>query len=128
MQATGTGNISLTGSANNNSIPINLAAGVIDAALGGNVTLTGDEIQLLGTTQVNGKGTITLQPLTPSLGILIGGTQNNPDVPPLNLIQAELDTLKGFSQMVIGRTDGTGAIALDPAGVTFNNPVTIQDS
>ncbi|MEG4116416.1 filamentous hemagglutinin N-terminal domain-containing protein, partial [Microcoleus sp. N9_B4] len=128
VQATGTGNISLTGSANNNSIPINLAAGVIDAALGGNVTLTGDEIQLLGTTQVNGKGTITLQPLTPSLGVLIGGTQNNPDVPPLNLIQAELDTLKGFSQMVIGRTDGTGAIALDPAGVTFNNPVTIQDS
>ncbi|MEG3992798.1 CHAT domain-containing protein [Microcoleus sp. SVA1B1] len=128
VQATGTGNISLTGSANNNSIPINLAAGVIDAALGGNVTLTGDEIQLLGTTQVNGKGTITLQPLTPSLGVQIGGTQNNPDVPPLNLIQAELDTLKGFSQMVIGRTDGTGAIALDPAGVTFNNPVTIQDS
>ncbi|MEG4962277.1 two-partner secretion domain-containing protein, partial [Microcoleus sp. K4-C2] len=126
VQATGTGNISLTGSANNNSIPINLAGGVIDAALGGTVTLTGDEIQLLGTTQVNGKGTITLQPLTPSLGVLIGGTQNNPDVPPLNLIQAELDTLKGFSQMAIGRTDGTGAIAIDPAGVTFNYPVTIQ--
>src|SRR6476661_6373860 len=124
VQATGTGNISLTGSANNNSIPINISGGVIDAALGGNVTLTGDEIQLLGTTQVNGTGTITLQPLTASLGILIGGTQNTPDVPPLNLIQTELDTLKGFSQMVIG--DGTGAIAIDPAGVTFNFPVTMQ--
>ncbi|MEG4829285.1 filamentous hemagglutinin N-terminal domain-containing protein, partial [Microcoleus sp. F8-D3] len=124
VQATGTGNISLTGKANNNSIPINLTDGVIDAALGGNVTLAGDEIQLLGTTQVNGTGTITLQPVTPSLGILIGGTQNTPDVPPLNLIQTELNTLKGFSQMVIG--DGTGNIAIDPAGVTFNFPVTMQ--
>ncbi|WP_422614749.1 beta strand repeat-containing protein, partial [Microcoleus asticus] len=124
VQATGTGNISLTGKANNNSIPINLTIGVIDAALGGNVTLTGDEIQLLGPTQVNGTGTITLQPLTPSLGIMIGGTQNTPDVPPLNLIQTELDTLKGFSKMVIG--DGTGAIAIDPAGVTFNFPITMQ--
>jgi hypothetical protein len=119
VQATGTGNISLTGSANNNSIPINLISGVIDAT-GGNVTLTGDEIQLSGTTQVNGKGTITLEPLTPSLGILIGGTQNTPDAP-LNLIQTEVDTLKGFAQMVIGRTNGTGAIAVDPAGVQFNS-------
>ena len=72
VQATGTGNISLTGKANNNSIPINLIGGVIDAALGGNVTLTGDEIQLSAPTQVKGTGTtstITLQPLTPSLGI-----------------------------------------------------------
>jgi hypothetical protein len=119
VQATGTGNIRLEASANNNSIPINLTGGVIDAT-GGNVTLTGDEIQLSGTTQVNGKGTITLEPLRPSLPILIGGTQNTPDAP-LNLIQTEVDTLKGFAQMVIGRTNGTGAIAVDPAGIQFNS-------
>ncbi|MEG4632728.1 filamentous hemagglutinin N-terminal domain-containing protein, partial [Microcoleus sp. AR_TQ3_B6] len=120
VQATGTGNISLTGIANNNTLPINLISGVI-AATGGNVTLTGDEIQLSGTTQVNGKGTITLQPRTTSLDILIGGTQNTPDVPPLNLIQTEVDRFKGFAQMVIGRTDGTGAIVVDPAGIQFNS-------
>ena len=60
VQATGTGNISLTGKANNNSIPINLIGGVIDAALGGNVTLTGDEIQLSAPTQVKGTGTTKL--------------------------------------------------------------------
>ncbi|MEG4218603.1 two-partner secretion domain-containing protein, partial [Microcoleus sp. Pol14C4] len=123
VQATGRGNISLTGKANNNSIPINLTDSVIDVALGGNVTLTGDEIQLLGTSQVNGTGTIQLQPLTPSLDINVGGNITDAR---LNLNQAELDTLKGFSQMVLGRTDGTGAIAIDPAGVTFNYPVTIQ--
>ena len=64
-----------------------------------------------------------MQPLTPTLDINVGGNITDAR---LNLNQAELDTLKGFSQMVIGRTDGTGAIAIDPAGVTFNFPVTMQ--
>ncbi|MGB8690756.1 MAG: filamentous hemagglutinin N-terminal domain-containing protein, partial [Microcoleus sp.] len=125
VQATGTGNISLTGVANSNSIPVNLAGGTIDANLGGNVTLTGDEIQLSGTSQVKGTGTIQLQPLTPSLDITVGG--NTADAR-LNLSAAELapPVLNGFSQMIIGRTNGTGAIAIDSAGVTFNFPVTIQ--
>ncbi|MEG4329352.1 beta strand repeat-containing protein, partial [Microcoleus sp. herbarium5] len=126
VQSTGTGNINLTGKANNNSIPINIIDGVIDAALGGNVTLTGDEIQLSETSQVNGIGTIQLQPLTPSLDITVGG--NTADAR-LNLSAAELAPpvlMNGFSQMIIGRTDGTGAIAIDPAGVTFNYPVTMQ--
>ncbi|MEG5072695.1 CHAT domain-containing protein [Microcoleus sp. B3-D2] len=125
VQSTGTGNINLTGKANNNSIPINIIDGVIDAALGGNVTLTGDEIQLSETSQVNGIGTIQLQPLTPSLDITVGG--NTADAR-LNLSAAELapPVLNGFSQMIIGRTDGTGTIAVDPAGVTFNFPVTMQ--
>ena len=125
VQATGTGNISLTGKANNNSIPINLIGGVIDAALGGSVTLTGDEIQLSAPTQVKGTGTstITLQPLTPSLGITIGGISLINDAS-LNLDQADLKTLSGFSQMVIGRTDGTGAIVIDSKGAQFNDPKT----
>ncbi len=125
VQAMGTGNISLTGSANNNSIAINLIDGVIDATLGGNVTLTGDEILLSETSQVKGTGTIQLQPLTPTLDITVGG--NTTDAR-LNLSAAELapPVLNGFSQMIIGRTDGTGDLAVDPAGVTFNFPVTMQ--
>ncbi|MEG4069274.1 filamentous hemagglutinin N-terminal domain-containing protein, partial [Microcoleus sp. Pol11C2] len=126
VQSTGTGNINLTGKANNNSIPINIIEGVIDAALGGNVTLTGDEIQLSQRSQVNGIGIIQLQPLTPTLDITVGGDTTDAR---LNLSAAELEPpvlLNGFSQMIIGRTDGTGKIAIDPAGVTFNFPVTIQ--
>ncbi|MEG5163544.1 filamentous hemagglutinin N-terminal domain-containing protein, partial [Microcoleus sp. AT3-A2] len=126
VQATGTGNISLTGKANTNALAINLIGGVIDAVNGDNVTLTGDSIQLSAQSQVKGIGTIQLQPLTPSLGINVGGTSK--DDPRLNLSSDELTSpiLKGFSQLIIGRADGTGAIAIDPAGVTFNFPVTMQ--
>ncbi|MEG3884415.1 filamentous hemagglutinin N-terminal domain-containing protein, partial [Microcoleus sp. herbarium19] len=123
------GDITLTGTGagtGTKNSGVSLDGGARLEATAGNVTLTGDEIQLLGPAEVNGKGTITLQPLTPSLGIAIGGIQKEPDVPPLNLIQAELDTLKGFSKMIVGRTDGTGTIAIDPAGVKFNFPVTMQ--
>jgi filamentous hemagglutinin family protein len=118
VEATGTGNISITGEANNNAIALNLSNIGIQALLGGNVTLTGDEIQLSGTTLVNGKGTITLQPQTQDKAITIGGANQ---VGFLNLEQAELNKLNGFSQMVIGRADGTGAIVVDPAGVQFNS-------
>ena len=69
---------------------------------------------------------IQLQPLTPSLDITVGG--NTADAS-LNLSSAELAPPvlnDGFSKMIIGRTDGTGNIAIDPAGVTFNFPVTMQ--
>ncbi|MEG3904206.1 MULTISPECIES: beta strand repeat-containing protein, partial [unclassified Microcoleus] len=125
IQATGTGNISLTGKANNSDNSIRLTPGVIEATLGGNVTLTGDDISLSSITQIKGTGIIQLQPLTPSLDITVGG--NTADAR-LNLSSAELapPVLNGFSQMIIGRTDGTGNIAIDPAGVTFNFPVTMQ--
>jgi hypothetical protein len=32
--------------------------------------------------------------------------------------------LNGFSQLIIGRADGTGAITVDPAGVEFKSPTT----
>ncbi|MEG3869491.1 two-partner secretion domain-containing protein, partial [Microcoleus sp. Z1_B2] len=125
IQATGTGNISLTGKANNSDNSIRLTPGVIEATLGGNVTLTGDDISLSSITQIKGTGIIQLQQLTPSLDITVGGNTADDR---LNLSSAELapPVLNGFSQMIIGRTDGTGNIAIDPAGVTFNFPVTMQ--
>jgi filamentous hemagglutinin family protein len=126
VEATGTGNIGLTGSANK-ADALNLTDGAIKV-LSGNVTLTGDEIQLSGKSQVTGgTGTIQFQPLTPSLGITVGGKTAD-DL--LNLSAAELGPsfLNGFSEMIVGRRDGAGAIAIsDPAGVTtFNFPVTFQ--
>ncbi|MEG4842442.1 two-partner secretion domain-containing protein, partial [Microcoleus sp. B9-D4] len=121
------GNVALTGTGANSAdaIVINNSSINPTAGSGKNVTLTGDEIQLLGfPTEVKGTKTITLQPLTPDKAITIGGGTDQVDR--LNLDQAELNKLKGFSQMVIGRTDGTGDLAIDPAGVTFNFPVTMQ--
>jgi filamentous hemagglutinin family protein len=89
----------------------------------GNITLKGDEINLLGTTQIRGTGTIRLQPLNPSLGITIGGSFENND---LNLDNSKLANLQnnGFSQIIIGSSDNTGTITLDP-NATFNIPVNI---
>jgi hypothetical protein len=101
---------------------------VIDAP-GGNVTLTGDGIQLLLATQVKGSGTIQLQPLTPSLRISVGGGSADDR---LNLSSDEVTSprLSGFSQLIIGRADGTGVIEIDPTtGVEFkslNTATTIQ--
>ena len=86
---------------------------------GGNITVTSDEIDLLGASS-NG-GTIVLQPKTPSQNIVLAGPDNNPGA--LDLTVAELNRLNGFSSITIGRTDGTGAIALNP--FNFNNPVNI---
>ncbi len=85
---------------------------------GGNITLTSDEIDLGASS--NG-GTIVLQPKTPSQNIVLAGSDNNTDA--LDLTVAELNRLNGFSSITIGRTDGTGAIALNP--FNFNNPVNI---
>ncbi|MEG3840017.1 filamentous hemagglutinin N-terminal domain-containing protein, partial [Microcoleus sp. herbarium14] len=119
------GNVDLTGTGANNAdaIVINNSSINPSAGSGNNVTLTGDEIQLLGPAEVKGTGTITLQPLTASLGITIGGTKTDAR---LNLDLTEINKLNGFLQMVIGRTDGTGTIAIDPAPITFNYPVTMQ--
>jgi CHAT domain-containing protein len=86
---------------------------------GGNITVTSDEIDLLGASS-NG-GTIVLQPKTPSQNIVLAGPDNNPGA--LDLTVAELNRLNGFSSITIGRTDGTGAIALNP--FNFNDPVNI---
>ncbi|MBD2183202.1 CHAT domain-containing protein [Planktothrix sp. FACHB-1375] len=87
----------------------------------GNLTLKSDEINLLGTTQIKGTGTIELQPLNSNLGITIGGNFENDD---LNLDNSEIATLqKGFSQIIIGTSDSTGSLTLDDT--SFNAPVNI---
>ncbi|BAZ30405.1 hypothetical protein NIES4074_28650 [Cylindrospermum sp. NIES-4074] len=88
------------------------------------LTLTADEINLLSTASVSGNGNLVLQPATPGQNINIAGTTDS-DSNSLDLTTSELASLKdGFSTITIGRSDGSGAIAINP--VTFNNPVNIQ--
>jgi filamentous hemagglutinin family protein len=135
-----TGNITLTGMGANGAEGIRINGGAIDptGTGSGTVTFVADEINLLDTpnsdplaqTRIRGTGTLLLQPLTPSLGITIGGTFARSDGEPdpdarLNLDTDELNNLQGeFSQIAIGRTDGTGEITVDNA--TFDDPVTFE--
>ena len=122
VEATGTGNISLTGEANTDALAIKFIKGLIDA--GGNVTLTGDSIELSSESQVNGTGIIQLQPLTTSFDISVGGGSTDGR---LNLSSEEVTSpiLNGFSQLIIGHADGTGKIEIDAAaGVEFKSLTT----
>ncbi|MBD2744473.1 filamentous hemagglutinin N-terminal domain-containing protein [Coleofasciculus sp. FACHB-1120] len=125
VQSTGKGNITLTGIGANGAegILLDKNSSINPAGTStGKVTLTADEISLLPTTQIEGKGVLQLQPLNPGLGISVGGATIDAN---LNLDTAELKTVQnGFSQIIIGRDNSSGAITLNPH--TFNDPVKIQ--
>ncbi|MEQ9001591.1 MAG: CHAT domain-containing protein [Coleofasciculus sp. B1-GNL1-01] len=89
----------------------------------GNLILTGDEINLAGT--ISGTGDLTIQPLTPTQSIQVGGTDSgNPSI--LEVTATELSLLQnGFSAIAIGRSDSSGSITV-AGDVTFNDPVTFQ--
>ncbi|MCL1468551.1 filamentous hemagglutinin N-terminal domain-containing protein, partial [Argonema galeatum] len=119
------GNISLTGTGGSGAEGILLADTFINSTGTSNatITLTGDEINLTGTTQIKGNGVIQLQPLNPSVGITVGGTTDDAN---LNLDTTDLNTLQpGFAQIIIGRDKSSGAITVSNP-VTFNDPVLIQ--
>jgi filamentous hemagglutinin family protein len=127
VQSTGSGNITLEGSnTSNNAAGIQFEDSFINpTGTGGSgaVTLTADEINLVGTTQIGGTDILQLQPLTSSLGITLGGTTTNTS---LNLSTAELSTLQnGFSEILIGRENSSGAITL-AGNTTFNDPVIVR--
>ncbi|AOY79057.2 filamentous hemagglutinin N-terminal domain-containing protein [Moorena producens JHB] len=127
VRTTGTGNITLEGiisGIGNNSEGIFFGdGGAIEAIGSGNITLTADEITIPSNlAEITGTNRLQLQPLDPTLGITIGGTTTDAR---LNLDSSELNTLqKGFAQILIGRDNSSGAIAILPAA--FNSPTTIQ--
>jgi hypothetical protein len=99
-------------------------SGNLDGAAG-NLTLTGDELNFAG--KVSGTGNLTLQPLTPTQAIQIGGSDSgNSGI--LSLTGTKLSLLQnGFTSIAIGRADGSGAITL-AGDVTFNDPVTLRST
>ncbi len=70
-----------------------------------------------GAASVTGTGSITLEPGAPGVSIGLGGGAGTfaPDLTAL---------ANGFSQIVIGRADGNGAITIN--AITFNDPVLIR--
>jgi hypothetical protein len=70
---------------------------------------------------------LTLQPLTPTQAIQIGGSDSgNSGI--LSLTGTKLNLLQnGFTSIAIGRADGSGAITL-AGDVTFNDPVTLRST
>jgi len=119
------GNITFTGTAVNSNEGINLYDTLINptAAGSGTVTLESNELYITGTTQIKGSGMLQIQPITPSLGISVGGTVTDAS---LNLDTSELNAIEnGFSQIFIGRTDSSGTISL-AGNTTFQDPVTLR--
>lgn len=125
MESTGTGNITLEGASSNSTEGISIKNSLINptGTGSGTIALTADEMNFLGSTQIKGTGILQLQPRTSSLDITLGGNINDAR---LNLNASKLNTWQnGFSQILIGRDNSSGAITL-AGDVTFNDPVTLR--
>ncbi|NER34040.1 MAG: hypothetical protein F6J93_08350 [Oscillatoria sp. SIO1A7] len=127
INASGTGgnggNITLSASNTSSSVTssvtttaINVTGTGIGTSTGGDITITGNEIDLNGAVQGIGAtgtqgGTITMQPSKTGQDIEIANSSNPAS---LNLASIELDQLQaGFAKIKIGRSDGTGTITLN---------------
>jgi CHAT domain-containing protein len=125
LRTAAAGNISLIGTGSGTFDGINISAGgainPVAFGTGGSVSLTADEIALAGV--IRGTGTLLLQPLTPSLGVTVGGIIADSR---LNLNGSDTNNIQpGFAQITIGRTDSSGAISV-LGDISFNAPTTIQ--
>lgn len=125
------GNVTLTGRGA-------VTVGAIEAGgsqTGGNITLTGNEIDLTGgKNSIASNGNLVLQPATPAQNITIAGAA---ETEALDLTAAELNSLRnGFGSIAIGRADGSGSLAIAPTtaapnstpvpAVTFQDPTTLR--
>ena len=127
VDAIGTGAITFTGFAPTGSFGILLSnANIKPTNTSGLLRLTGDEIDVTGTTTILGTGNLFLEPVTPSRNIIVGGlsnaNDNNLEISN-TLIFSSLQT--GFTQVFIGRNDSSGLISLGN-DVVLNNPVTLR--
>jgi filamentous hemagglutinin family protein len=123
-----TGNIN-TSSSTAGDVNLTATTGTITAtqinasgAVGtGNITLTGDEINLSGgANSVTSQGSLVLQPATPDLSIRVGASN---DTSSLDITTTDLAALtNGFESIQIGRFDGSGDIAIAP--LTLTDPTT----
>ena len=115
-------------SASNVTLTARSVLGVGSIAGGsGNITLTGNEINLTGDkNSVSGTGFLVLQPWNPAQNIAIGGSGDVGTNIYLNLTANELGSLQnGFAGITIGRSNGTGSILI-ANDVTFSDPLIIQ--
>jgi hypothetical protein len=134
VEVTATGTIAIQGTGVNNNAGIVAAANafqtgtsLISSGVGGtSLTLTADEIDLTNGRNVAGSGLFQLQPLTPALPILVGGSEDS-GAGVLDVTTADLASVTdGFASITIGRDNGFGALTVAAAGVTFNDPVVLR--
>ncbi|NET38672.1 MAG: CHAT domain-containing protein, partial [Cyanothece sp. SIO1E1] len=87
----------------------------------GDISLTGDEIDL-SNVSIAGTGGLTLQPLSASQAIAVGGSDSTAA---LDLTATELSFLQdGFELITIGQAGGSGTITVAP--ITLSDPVLFQ--
>lgn len=123
ITSTGTGMITLEGIGGDGEEGIRFSDGILQHQGSGPVILNADEINLLGTTKIDGNSMLQLQPLTPGTNISVGGTVSDAS---LNLDTAELNRVEdGFSQILITPASSKDAIALVGEAI-FKDPVTLQ--
>jgi CHAT domain-containing protein len=93
---------------------------------GGDIILTGDEIELPATLPGAITGTdnnLTLQPRNPSQNIAINGINDTGD---LDISDVDLPAIaNGFNSITIGRTDSNGTITITNP-TTFFDPITLR--
>ncbi len=115
------GNITYTGTGT--TAPGIVAIGTttpIGGNTSGNIILNADTMQLNDAT-IQGTGTLTIQPITPSTTIGLGTGSGT-----LQLNNTELGTIQdGFKSITIGRTNGSGAITF--GGYTFSDNLILQN-
>ncbi len=97
-----------------------------DGGSDADITLTSNFINLLGenSSSVDGKS-VWFKPSDIDTDIAIGG-QN--EVPGLNILQRDIDTIGSVDEIIIGLTDGAGTINIEPSVVNEANaraPVSI---
>ena len=110
----GIGDLNLTGLGGNLAVDIEVDSSNLNPLRigAGNVNFFGSEFTFSGTTQVQGNDLLTLQTVNPEDDLSL-------NVANVNAFQA------GFTQIIIGRVDGSGTVRLDN-DVVVNDPVTLQ--
>jgi len=98
-----------------------IITGNLDGAAG-NLTLIGDELDWGG--NVSGTGNLTIEPLTASQDIQLGGIDDNANV--LDLTATELSNLSSdFTSITIGGADSSGMLTI-AGDLNFSQAVTLR--
>jgi len=93
---------------------------------GVNLSLTANEVDLLGTTSLSGQN-LLIQPFSTTQTIAVG-TGAELGETSLDLLSSDLDSLgDGFQEVTIGRSDGTGVVTLG-SGFSLKDPTVIRGS
>jgi CHAT domain-containing protein len=92
--------------------------------LNGDISLVGDEINLIGTGTNTALGNITLKPFTTGQEIAIGGAGDT-GAGTLDLLATDISKFGAGGSLTIGHELGTGSISFEGA-TTFNRPTTVR--